>query len=287
MRCRFLDQTRRLVSLFTLCSTAEEVAPLRSDVAFFDAVRAQIGKIEGPDRRIDPNAEVDTAIKQIVSEATSGAGVIDIYAEAGLERPDISLIDDDFIESLPNRPNKALTIEMVRRLLNEEIARVGRRNIVASRQFSEMLQQSILKYQNRTLDSAQIMLELADLANHIKAEHDRGARLGLTDDELTFYDAITDNASALTLGDDTLQKIAHELVIIVRRDAKTDWSVKEQRRAQGGLTSPSTMATKGKPPQCGSTFQVPRLLAEATGGSWLRVLAIGAGVQLGARSSVS
>lgn len=248
MKCRFLDQTRKLVALFTLCSTAEGVAPLRSDVAFFDAVRAQIAKIEGPDRRIDPGVEVDTAIKQIVSEATSGAGVIDIYAEAGLDRPDISLIDENFIESFPNRPNKALTIEMVRRLLNEEIARVSKRNLVASRQFSEMLQQSILKYQNRTLDSAQIMLELADLASHIKAERDRGALLGLTEDELAFYDAITDNQSAMSLGDDTLKKIAHELVVIVRRDAKTDWSVKEQVRAKLRSTIKRLLRRHGYPP---------------------------------------
>lgn len=116
---------------------------------------------------------------------------------------------------------------MLKRLLSQEIGIVGRRNVVAGRRFSEMLRESLLRYQNRTLDSAQVVAELADLAKHLREQHDRGARLGLSDDELAFYDAITANESAGELGDETLKTIAHELVAIVRRDAKTDWSVKE------------------------------------------------------------
>ena len=232
-KCRFQGETQRLIALYTLCSTAREVAPLRDDVAFFGAVRAEISKIEGPNRRdVDPGSVAEAAVRQIVSEATKTAGVIDIYAEAGLSRPDISLIDEQFIESFPRQPNKNLAIEAVRRMLTDEIRRIGTRNIVTGRKFSEMLQQSINAYQNRSLDSAQVMAELFDLAQHVQEEHRRGQELGLNEDQLAFYDAIASNPSALELGDETLKKIAQELLVIVRRDATTDWNVKEQVRAK-------------------------------------------------------
>ncbi|MCO5300359.1 MAG: type I restriction endonuclease subunit R [Candidatus Nanopelagicales bacterium] len=233
LKCRFVGETQRLIALYTLCSTAPAVAPLRDDVAFFSAVRAEINKIEGPNRRdVDPGSVAEAAVKQIVSEATMAAGVIDIYAEAGLSRPDISLIDEKFIEAFPQNPNKNLAIEAIRRMLNDEIRRIGTRNIVTGRRFSEMLQDSINSYQNRSLDSAQVMAELFELAQHIQKEHRRGVELGLTEDQLAFYDAIASNPSAMELGDETLKKIAQELLVIVRRDATTDWSVKEQVRAK-------------------------------------------------------
>ena len=143
---RFMAQTRKLVSLFVMCAPAEEALEIRDDVAFFDAVRAQISKAEGTDREgADKGAELDTAIKQIVSDAMSGSGVIDIYEQAGLAKPDISLIDDNFVRNFPKSGNPNLQIEMLKRLLAAEIGKVGRKNIVASKRFSEMLQQSVLR----------------------------------------------------------------------------------------------------------------------------------------------
>ena len=131
----------------------------------------------------------------------------------------------------------------------EEIGRVGKRNIVTGRQFSELLAQSILRYQNRTLDAAQVVAELVTLAKALQVEGDRGTELGLSTDELAFYDAIRANASAvMELSDDTLKKIAHELVEIVRRDAKTDWSVKEQVRAKLRATIKRLLLKYGYPP---------------------------------------
>ncbi|GAA1885607.1 type I restriction endonuclease subunit R [Lapillicoccus jejuensis] len=249
-KCRFLAQTRRLVQLYAMCVPADEALAIREDVAFFEAVRSQISKLEGSDREgSDPSAVLDTALKQIVSDAMTGTGVIDIYAEAGLEKPDLSLIDEKFVEKVrrSNRPN--LQIELLKRLLSDEIRRVGRRNVVTGRQFSEMLEQTVLRYQNRTLDAAQVVAELVALAQHLKGEADRGKLLGLTSDELAFYDAVCTNASAvLELGDDTLKKIAHDLVEIVRRDAKTDWSVKEQVRAKLRATIKRLLLRYGYPP---------------------------------------
>jgi type I restriction enzyme R subunit len=249
-KCRFLAQTRSLVSLYAICVPSDEALKIRNDVAFFEAVRGQIAKIEGSDREgVDPSVTLDTAIKQIVSEAMSGTGVIDIYEEAGLAKPDLSLIDDKFIEKFKVSKNPNLQIEMLKKLLSDEIGRVGKRNIVTGRQFSELLSQSILRYQNRTLDAAQVVAELVALAKALQVEGERGAELGLTSDELAFYDAICTNASAvIELSDDTLKRIAHELVDIVRRDAKTDWSVKEQVRAKLRATIKRLLLKYGYPP---------------------------------------
>ena len=250
LKCRFMTQTRNLVSLFAICVPCDEAMSIRDDVAFFEAVRGQISKIEGSDREgVDTSAALDTAIKQIVSEAMSGTGVIDIYEEVGLAKPDLSLIDDDFIKRFKVTKNPNLMIETLKKLLSDEIGRVGKRNIVSGRQFSELLSQSILRYQNRTLDAAQVVAELVALAQALTAEGQRGQDLGLNSDELAFYDAICTNASAvMDLSDETLKKIAHELVDIVRRDAKTDWAVKEQVRAKLRATIKRLLLKYGYPP---------------------------------------
>ncbi len=250
VKCRFMAQTRALVSLYAICVPSEKALLIRDDVAFFEAVRGQIAKVEGSDREgVDTSAVLDTAIKQIISQAMSGTGVIDIYEEAGLAKPDLSLIDDKFIEKFKVAKNPNLQMEMLKRLLRDEIRVIARRNIVAGRQFSELLAQAILRYQNRTLDAAQVVAELVALAQAMKADGDRGAKLGLSSDELAFYDAICANASAvLELSDETLKKIAHELVEIVRRDAKTDWAVKEQVRAKLRATIKRLLLKYGYPP---------------------------------------
>lgn len=143
---------------------------------------------------------------------------------------------------------------MLKRLLAAEIGKVARKNIIASKKFSEMLQQSVLRYQNRTLDSAQVVAELAALAQHLRDEQERGAKTGLTSDELAFYDAIRSNDTAvLEIDDDKLKAIAHELVAIVRRDAKTDWNVKEQVRAKLRTTIKRLLRKYGYPPDKAET----------------------------------
>jgi type I restriction enzyme R subunit len=250
LKCRFLAQARDLITLYAMCVPSDEALKIRDDVAFFEAVRGQIAKIEGSDREgADSTWALDTAIKQIVSGAMTGTGVIDIYKEAGIARPDLSLIDDNFIDKFKKSNTPNLQIEMLRRILNMEIRLIGKRNIVTGRQFSELLAQSILRYQNRTLNAAEVVAELVALAKSLKAEADRGAQLGLRADELAFYDAICVNQSAvMELGDETLRKIAHELVEIVRRDAKTDWAVKEQVRAKLRATIKRLLLRYGYPP---------------------------------------
>ncbi len=249
LKHRYLSQAGRFVRLYAICAGTPEAEKLKSDAAFFEAVRAQLSKMEGGDLRVNPYAEVDTAIRQLVSDAMTGVGVIDIYAAAGMEKPDLSLIDDEFIKRFQTSDRKNLQLEMLRRLLSTEIARIAKRNIVVSKQFSELLTESLLRYQNRTLDSAQVIAALADLARRMTAEANRAEQLGLTSDELAFYDAIRTNDSAvIALTDETLKAIAHELVEIVRRDAKTDWAVKEQVRAKLRATIKRLLRKYGYPP---------------------------------------
>ena len=250
LKHRFMSQTRDLIALYVMCVPSDKALAIRDDVAFFEAVRSQISKIEGVDREgSDPNAAMDTAIQQIISQAMTGTGVIDIYEQAGIAKPDLSLIDDEFIGRFKktNKPN--IQIEVLKKILAGEITRISKRNIVSGRAFSEMLEQSLLRYQNRTLDAAQVVAELVELAKTLQHEADRGAELGLNVDELAFYDAIrTNDAAVMELGDETLKKIAHELVDIVRRDAKTDWNVREQVRAKLRSAIKRLLLKYGYPP---------------------------------------
>jgi len=175
--------------------------------------------------------------------------VIDIYAEAGMDRPDISILSDDFLDGLrkDDRPN--LQLALLRKLINDEVRQVRRRNIVQARQFSELLDAAILKYTNRSLTAAQIIAELVELAKQMRDAHLRGAELGLAEDELAFYDAIVQNdAAVLELGDDTLKTIAHELVIAVRDSATIDWNLKDSVRAGMRAKVRRLLARYGYPP---------------------------------------
>ncbi|GAA2721533.1 type I restriction endonuclease subunit R [Cellulomonas aerilata] len=250
LKKRFMAHVGRLTRLFRIVSTSEEATTIRDDVAFFEAVRSSIAKIEGVDREgPDTDAQVETAIKQLVSEHVAGTGVIDLYGEAGMEQPDLSVIDDKFMARFQESDQKNLQLELLRRLISKELRAVGRRNVVAERKFSEMLSDSMNRYQNRSLDTAQVVAELFALAQALKSEQDRGEATGLDEDELAFYDAIRTNASAVSLLEDTvMRQIAHELTEIVRRDAKTDWSVKEQVRAKLRSTIKRLLLRHGYPP---------------------------------------
>jgi len=230
---RFAHQERRARQSFTICAALPEAAGYRDDLAFFQAVGVEVRRARTDDSGGGgADLEMETALRQVVSDAVSAAGVIDIYAESGLERPDLSLIDDDFARRAAADPRPNLQIELLRRLLNTEVRSLSRTNVVAERRFSEMLERAMAAYTNRSLTAAEVIAEMVEMAQQLKLEFDRGTRLGLRDDELAFYDAVCQNDSAvLELGDDTLKKIAQELVEAVRRNATIDWDKKEQVRA--------------------------------------------------------
>ncbi len=228
---RYNQAVTELSRAFALAVPHEDALAIRDEVGFFQAVRAAFIKATPADGT--PQEDLDLAVRQIVSKAVAADKVIDIFSAAGLKHPDISILSDEFLEEVRNIPYKNLAIEALKKLLSDEIKTLSRRNLVQSRSFAAMLEESIIKYQNHTIEAAQVIAELINLAKDMRAAHTRGEDIGLSEDELAFYDALEVNDSAVKiLGDKVLRAIAHELVETVRRNATIDWSIKESARAK-------------------------------------------------------
>lgn len=231
---RYNDQVLALAKAYALAGATEEAADIRDDIRLFTDVRAAILKILNPDsgRGGSGAVEIDTAIGQLVNEAVAADQVIDIYKLAGVETPDLSILSDEFLDSLAGKDRPNLQMGLLRRLLNDQIRTVQRSNLVQARKFSEQLEEAINKYTNRSLTTAEIITELVKLAKQMRDDAKRHEQLGLAEDEIAFYDAIATNDSAvLDLGDDVLKKIARELVTAVRASATIDWNLKDSVRA--------------------------------------------------------
>ncbi|MCI0620291.1 MAG: type I restriction endonuclease subunit R [Acidobacteria bacterium] len=244
---RFMTAVSKLSRAFALSVPHEKAIAIRDDVGFFQAVRAGLAKTTPTGGR--SQEELDTAVRQIVSKAVASDEVIDIFSAAGLKRPDISILSNEFLAEVRDLPHKNLAIETLRKLLNDEIRTRSRKNLVQSRVFSAMLEETIRKYQNRSLQAAQVIQELMDLAKDMREAHQRGEQLGLSEDELAFYDALETNDSAVqVLGDEKLKKIALELLETVRNNATIDWTVKEGVRAKMRAMVKRILRKYGYPP---------------------------------------
>jgi len=244
---RLARAVSELSKAFALAVPHEKALEVRDDVAFFQAVKSVLTKSAGVDRR-SPE-EIDHAIRQIVSKAVASDEVIDIFAAAGLKKPDISILSDEFLAEIRGLPQRNLAVEMLRKLLEGEIKTRGRKNIVQARSFSEMLENSIRRYQNRAIETAQVIEELIALAKDLREADARGEELGLTEDEIAFYDALEVNDSAVkVLGDETLRIIAQELLRAVRNNVTIDWTVRENVRAQMRVMVKRILRRYGYPP---------------------------------------
>ncbi|MBU4255481.1 MAG: type I restriction endonuclease subunit R [Acidobacteria bacterium] len=245
---RYLDEVTALSRAFALAVPHDEAIKIRDEVGFFQEVRAGLAKatVEGEGKTPE---DMETAIRQLVSRAVSSDEVVDIFAAAGLKRPDISILSDDFLADVRRLPYKNLAVELLRKLLNDEIKTKSRKNVVQARSFSEMLEESVRKYRNRAIEAAQIIEELIELAKEMRDAQKRGETLGLTDDEVAFYDALEVNDSAVqVLGDETLKTIAQELVDAVRRSVTIDWHVRENARAKIRVIVKKILRKYGYPP---------------------------------------
>jgi type I restriction enzyme R subunit len=246
-KTRLLKAVRELSLAFALAVPDERALAVRDDVSFFQAVRAALVKstVEGERSAED----VDHAIRQILSRAVTTDKVIDIFAAAGLKKPEISILSEAFLAEVKDLPQKNLAIELLRKLLNDELKGRLRKNLVQSRSFAEMLERTIRSYQNRTLESAQVIAELIKLAEEMREAEKRGEKLNLSEDEIAFYDALEVNDSAVkVLGDDTLKGIARELVETVRNNVTIDWTVKESVRAKLRVMVKRILRKHGYPP---------------------------------------
>ena len=247
LKGRYMDETTKLCRAFALAVPHEDALALRDEVGFFQAVRAGLAKYTPAEGK---SAEaIDTAIRQLVSKAVTSDRIIDIFADAGMKRPEISILSDEFLAEVQGLPQRNLALELLRKLLNDEIKARSRKNVVEARSFAELLEKSIQRYQNRSIETAQVIAQLIELAKEMRAAHHRGESLGLSEDELAFYDALEVNDSAVkVLGDETLRLIAHELVEAVRRNVTIDWTLKESAKAKLRTIVKRLLRKHGYPP---------------------------------------
>ncbi|CDM66726.1 Domain of unknown function (DUF3387) [Pyrinomonas methylaliphatogenes] len=218
---RLLEAVSALSRAFALAVPHEKALAISDDVAFFQAVRAALTKRAPSQQRTEE--ALDHAIRQIVSSAVAPEGVVDIFAAAGLKKPDISILSDEFLAEVRGMPQKNLAVELLRKLLEGEIKIWRRKNLVQARSFAEMLEAAIRRYKNRAIQAAEVIEELIQLAKEIREADRRGEALGLTEEELAFYDALEINDSAVkVLGEPTLRQIAQELVRTVRENVSID-----------------------------------------------------------------
>jgi type I restriction enzyme R subunit len=246
-KARLLRAVTELSQAFALAVPHEEALRIRDDVGFFQAVRSVLAKGVPGERRTDE--ELDQAIRQIVSKAVVSEEVVDIFAAAGLKKPDISILSDEFLAEVRGMPERNLAVELLRKLLSGEIKTRSRKNVVQARSFAEMLEEAIRRYQNRAIETAQVIEELIALAKEMQAANARGDSLGLSEDEVAFYDALETNDSAVkVLGEPTLKGIARELADAVRKNVTIDWTVRENVRAQLRVLVKRILRKYGYPP---------------------------------------
>jgi type I restriction enzyme R subunit len=266
---RFADQALAMSKAFTLCCTLDEAKAVREEVAFMQAVKVILTKKDiTAQKRID--AQRDLAIRQIIDSAVVSESVVDIFDAVGLDKPDIGLLDDDFLAQVKNLPERNLAVELLERLLEGEIKSKFASNVVQERKFSELLGNVIKRYQNRSIETAQVMEELVEMAKKFREAASRGEALGLNDDEVRFYDALATNESAVReLSDETLKKIAHELTENLRSNITVDWSQRDSVRAKLRLMVKRILRKYKYPPDAAeAAVELVLEQAEVLGDQW-------------------
>ena len=244
---RCVQAVRELSQAFALAVPHEDALRIRDDVGFFQAVQAVLAK--SAPSSAQSKEEMDHAVRQIISQAVASEGVMDIFAAAGLEKPDLSVLSDEFLAEVKGMPQRNLAVELLQKLLKGELTTRRRKNVVQARSFAEMLEQTLRRYQSRAIEAAQVIEELIGLAKEMREANARGEQLGLAEDELAFYDALETNDSAVqVLGDETLCRIARELVETVRNNVTIDWTLRENVRAKLRVMVKRTLKRHGYPP---------------------------------------
>ena len=246
-KTRLLKEVGELSQAFALAVPHPAALGIREDVAFFQAVKARLAKRAPGEERTEE--ELNLAVRQIVSRAVASEEVIDLFEAAGLKKPDVSILSDQFLAEVKGMPQRNLAVELLRKLLKGEIRERGRRNVVQARSFAEMLEQTLRRYQNRAIEAVQVIEELIGLGKQLREAKSRGERLGLSEDEAAFYDALETSDSAVSvLGDETLKAIARELHEKVRASVTIDWAVRENVRAQIRVMVKRILRSHGYPP---------------------------------------
>jgi type I restriction enzyme R subunit len=266
---RFADAALALSKAFSLCCTLDEAKALRDQVAFMQAVKVILTKRDITQQK-KTDEQREAAIRQIINGAVVSDTVVDIFDAVGLEKPNIGLLDDSFLAQVRNLPERNLAVELLERLLEGEIKSKFATHIVQEKKFSALLSNVITRYQNRSIETAQVMEELVEMAKKFREAANRGAELGLSEDEVRFYDALANNESAVKeLTDETLKKIAHELTENLRKNISVDWAQRESVRATLRLMVKRILRKYKYPPDLqDAAVELVLQQAQAMGESW-------------------
>ena len=244
---RLIQAVTDLSRAFALAVPHEEALRIRDDVAFFQTAKAQLVKpVHGGRRTAE---DIDHAIRQIISGAIASEEVVDIFAAAGLKKPDLSILSEEFLAEVQGLPQRNLAVELLRKLIAGEVKSRARKNVVQARSFAAMLEAALRRYQNRAIETAQVIEELIALAKEMREAAHQGERLGLNDDEVAFYEALgTSDSAVQVLGDATLKTIARELVAAVKKNVTIDWTLRENVRANLRVIVKRILRKYGYPP---------------------------------------
>lgn len=266
---RFADAALAMSKAFSLCCTLDEAKAVRDEVAFLQAVKVILTKRDISQQK-KTDEQRDLAIRQIINQAVVSESVVDIFDAVGLEKPNIGLLDEEFLAQVQNLPEKNLAVELLERLLEGEIKSKFASNVVLHKKFSDLLSNVIIRYQNRSIETAQVMEELVEMAKKFKAAASRGEQLGLSDDEVKFYDALANNESAVKeLTDETLKNIAHELTENLKKNITVDWAQRESVRATLRLMVKRVLRKYKYPPdQADEAVELVLQQVETLGESW-------------------
>lgn len=266
---RFLDLVLAATKAFSLCSTLDEAKELRTEIAFYSAIKAAIVKHTSVNRKLTQE-EKNSVLKQILDNSVIADGVADVFALCGLEKPNIGLLSEEFLEDVRQMPHKNLAVELLEKLLKDGIRSKTRNNVVQEKKYSERLQETLRKYNNRAIETAQVIEELIQLAKDFQADMAREADLGLNPDEIAFYDALANNESAVRmLGDETLKKIAVEITEKLRSSTTVDWQVRDSVRAKLKILVRRTLQKYKYPPdRAAEAIELVMKQAETLSNSW-------------------
>ena len=268
---RFLDLVLATTKAYSLCSTLDEAKELRKEIAFYSAVKAAITKFTSVDRK-RTQEEKNSALRQILDNAVIAEGVADVFALCGLDKPNIGLLSDEFLEDVRQMPERNLAVELLEKLLKDDIKAKTRNNVVQEKKYAERLQETLRKYNNRAVETAQVIEELIQMAKEFQAEMLRETELGLNPDEVAFYDALANNESAVReLGDEILKKIAVEITDKLRKSTTVDWQVRDSVRAKLKILVRRTLQRYKYPPDMAAeAVELVLKQAETLSNSWTK-----------------
>jgi type I restriction enzyme R subunit len=260
LKDRFLKEVTLLSKLFAMSIPSADADRIKDGVAFFQAVKSRINKFNS--NGVKSDYEVETAIKQIVDEALSSDGVIDIFEAAGIKAPSVGILSDEFLLEVKNMQQKNLAFELLKKLLSDEVKVRKTKNLVQGKKFSEMLESVVKRYHNNQIDSAQVLQELSEIAKEMQLEDKKSKDLGLTPEEYAFYSVLKDNDSTSFLDDDKMKDLIHTIVDVIRKNATVDWSKRDDVRAQLRLTVKKILMRYGYPPDV-AKMEADRVIAQS------------------------